>query len=163
MSAGAPTRSRRGRRVAVAVIGAVVLLAAVAAIAGAGGEFESFPRARLVSGTQQDRAPAWTKPCWKVARWSGFSTCLHVAGRVVWRQGHDGDGDGDRHLFVVSRLHVHVVKLPRELPMGLPRIGDHVEAVGWMTRGSHGRTELDAVELHWSGRMAHGLPSGAIG
>ncbi|WCB96934.1 hypothetical protein DSM104299_05704 [Baekduia alba] len=160
MSAAAPTRSRRGRRVAAGLAVVLVLLAAVAAVAAAPGELDSFPRARLVSHAQQDRAPRWTRPCWAVARWSGYTTCLHVAGRVVWRQGHDGDGDGDRHLFVVSRFHMHVVKLPRELPTGLPTVGDHVDAVGWMARGGHGRTELDAVQLRWSGRLARGRASG---
>jgi hypothetical protein len=160
MSAGAPTRHRRGRRIAAGTAAVLVLLAALLAIGAAGGEVDSYPRARLISRAQQADAPAWTKPCWAVARWSGFATCLHVSGRVVWRQVHDGDGDGDRHLFVVSRMHVHVVKLPKELPMPLPTVGASVDAVGWMTRGSHGRTELDAVQMLWSGRRGRGLPGG---
>jgi hypothetical protein len=160
MPAAAPPRRRRGRRIAAGLSAAIVLAAAVLAVVFSRGEFQSYPRTELISRAQQHRAPAWTRPCWAVARWSGFSTCLHVSGRVVWRQAHDPDGDGDRHLFVVSRMRVHLVKLPRVLPLPLPPLGADVDAAGWMTTGSHGRTELEVVQMTWSGRSAPRPSSG---
>jgi hypothetical protein len=161
MARAAPLRSRRGRRVAAVLGGAVAFLVAVLAVAGSRGKLDTYPRTKMISAAQQRRAPAWTRPCWSVARWTGFATCLHVAGRVVWVEHDDPDGDGDRHLFVVSRLRLHLVKLPGPMRLpAAPNVGSTIDAVGWMGRGSHGRTELDAIRLTWNGAIVRGPAQG---
>lgn len=73
----------------------------------------------------------------------------------MWVQHHDPDGDGDRHLIVVSRLHGRIVKAARTLPVSdLPSIGTRIDAVGWLMRGASGHDEIDAR------RLVPGGPSG---
>jgi hypothetical protein len=152
---------RRWLRFVVFGVGFGVLLMAVLVAVASRGRVDRYPRAKLVTQLEQSAAPRWTLPCWTVARWSGYSTCLRVTGRVVWRQKHDSDGDGDRHLLVVSRLHVHLVKLAKDFAaVPLPRVGERVDAVGWMGRGSHGRTELATIRFAAGGRVMYGRPSG---
>lgn len=74
---------------------------------------------------------------------------------MIWIQKHDPDGDGDRHLIVISRLHPRIVKLAAVLPVArLPRIGARIDAVGWLSVGASGHTELDAQRYASGGRTA---------
>jgi hypothetical protein len=130
-------------------------LAGGVTIALSAGAYEGYPRTRLLTAEQRSRAPDWTRPCWPTARWSGERICSHVAGRVVWIERNDPDGDADRHLIVMSRLHPRIVKVSRELAVShLPRIGTRVDAVGWRMTGGSGRNEVDAI------RLVPGGPSG---
>jgi hypothetical protein len=142
----------RRRRI---VLGGLLLLAVVAGAAAvvlSRGVYERYPRTALLTAEQQRRAPAWTAPCWGSAPYTDNSECLHVRGRVVWVQKHDPDGDGDRHLVVVARLHARIVKLASVLGVTeLPRLGTSVDAVGWLIHGSSGRIELNTQRLRGSG------------
>ncbi|HEY6759207.1 MAG TPA: hypothetical protein VI318_06940 [Baekduia sp.] len=145
----------RARRIATAILAVIVLVAGVAAIVFSRGTFQTYPRTLLLRADQQRRAPAWTRPCWSSAKYIDKIVCERVTGRVVWIQKHDPDGDGDRHLIVIARLHPRIVKLSIQLPVKtLPRIGSWIDATGWMMRGGTGHMELDTVRLTWSGRLA---------
>jgi hypothetical protein len=99
-------------------------------------------------------APAWAHGCPRADRPWDSTACGHVVGRVVWRQLEDPDGDGDRHLIVVARLRVRIVKLPRRLPLGaaVPGVGARIEATGWIIRGASGEREIVTARLHWGAR-----------
>jgi hypothetical protein len=143
-----PRKRRRGRRVAAALLLVVALLAIAAVVALAPGSYETYPRSALLTAAGQREAPTWTRPCWALAREQREPTCAHVSGRVVWIQHHDPDGDGDRHLVVVGRLHPRVVKIPKELPVSqLPGYGTRIDAVGYLFRGSSGSLEVIAARL----------------
>ena len=152
MAVSAPPRTRRGRRILALLLIAAVTLAGVVLAVLSAGEFQRYPRTALLSAPQRAHAPAWTRPCWPTARYTDKAECQHVRGRVVWIQKRDPDGDGDRHLLVVDRLHPRIVKLSRALGVDrLPRIGDRVDAVGWAMYGGSGRPEINTQRLLWRG------------
>jgi hypothetical protein len=143
------------KRIALGLLAVLVVAAAGLAILLAPGDHRSYPRQEILWPAQQARAPRWTSPCWPTARWTDKAQCVHVSGRVVWTQKQDPDGDGDRHLLIVGRLHPRVVKLVRGMrTAGLPGIGTRVDAVGWLMRGASGRDEVDAQRVTWGGRSA---------
>jgi len=143
---------RRARRVALGALLVVALLAVVAVVAVGPGSYETYPRSALLTAAGQRDAPAWTRPCWAQAREQPEPTCAHVSGRVVWIQHEDPDGDGDRHLVIVGRLHPRVVKIPKTLPVShLPGYGTRIDAVGYLFRGSSGSLEVIAARLVPSG------------
>jgi hypothetical protein len=132
---------------ALAATGAVVALKP--------GSYQTYPRSELVTVAARRAAPAWTRPCWPIARWATARFCGHVEGRVVWIQRHDSDGDGDRHLVVVGRWHPHIVKIAPTLPVSdLPGVGTRIDAVGYVSRGASGKLEINAM------RLVPGGPSG---
>lgn len=151
VAVGRPPRPR-GRRVALATLLVVLLLAA--GVTGPG-SYETYPRSALLTPAGQRDAPAWTRPCWARARKLREPTCAHVSGRVVWIQHEDPDGDGDRHLVIVGRLRLRVVKIPKTLPVSkLPGYGTRIDAVGYLSLGSSGHPEVIAA------RLVPGGPSG---
>jgi hypothetical protein len=130
----------------------LVVLAGVAAIVLSRGVYDSYDRVALIGGARQARAPAWTRPCWATARTEGKPKCVHVTGRVVWIQKHDPDGDGDRHLIIVSRLRPRIVKLERTFPIPrLPRIGTRIDVVGWLDIGASRHHEVRALRYAGGG------------
>jgi hypothetical protein len=127
------------------VFAGVALLIALAVAAS--GRYESVPQAKLQTRSARLQAPAWTRPCWPVR---GFvnARCSRVVGRVIWLQRHDPDGDGDRHWLVLSRFHVRIVKLKKEVAVTkLPGVGDQLEATGVTGEGASGHTEINAQVL----------------
>jgi hypothetical protein len=132
---------------------AVLLAIAAAAFVVAGqGVYETYPRTALYSAAGRAAAPRWTVGCRARRPPAPGRVCANVSGRVVWRQAEDPDGDGDRHLMLVVRRHVRLVKLSRYLTVPrLPRLGTTIRATGYIMRGSHGRDEVDAERLTMSG------------
>jgi hypothetical protein len=156
-AAAAPVRDRvpgrRRRRITRGVLLVLVVLIAAAVALAAPGTHQTYPRTQLLWPAQQAHAPAWTRPCWPTARWTDKVACVHVRGRVVWTQKRDPDGDGDRHLLIVGRLHPRVVKLVRGMRTApLPGAGTRVDAVGWLMRGGSGHAEVDAQRVSWGGQ-----------
>ena len=72
-----------------------------------------------------------------------------MRGRVVWRELDDPDGDADRHLVLLSRFRLRIVKLMpgRDYDRTIPAIGDTVEAVGFTSIGASGHREIVAEAL----------------
>jgi hypothetical protein len=150
-----PRRRRRARRVAAVLLLVIALLAVVAVVLLARGSYETYPRSALLTTAGRRAAPAWTRPCWRLARKRREPTCAHVAGRVVWIQHKDPDGDGDRHLIVMEGLRPRIVKVPPTLAVShLPGYGRRIDAVGYVGYGSSGKREIIAT------RLVPGGPSG---
>jgi hypothetical protein len=162
MEAAARTRPivsrqvRVGRRILLGLLVVLVIVGGIAAALLAPGVHQQYGRTALLTDAQRASAPAWTRPCWPTARWTTKSVCVHVEGRVVWIQKHDPDGDGDRHLLVIARLHPRLVKLVRDMPVPtLPRIGSRIDAVGWLMHGASGRAEVLTQRFRWAGHTAY--------
>jgi hypothetical protein len=152
----------RGRRIVLGGLVVLLLVAGAAMVVFSRGAYATYPRTQILWPAQQRTAPGWTKPCWPTARWTDKATCAHVSGRVVWIQKHDPDGDGDRHLLVIDRLHPRIVKLSRGLGLtALPRVGARVDAVGWLMRGGSGHVELNTQRFMWAG-TTKSTQSGAV-
>jgi len=91
-------------------------------------------------------APSWTMPCFRAtSRYNHEPQCARVRGRVVWREASDPDGDGDRHIVVLSRMRLRVVKLLAD--QALPGVGAEVEATGFTVVGASGEREIVAEAL----------------
>jgi hypothetical protein len=137
------------------VLAVLLLACGVLAIVCSGGTYRSIPRDALITPARQAAGPAWTRPCWASVFDSDQRACVQLAGRVVWMQKHDPDGDGDRHLVVVSRLRPHIVKLDRAFPVHhLPGLGARVAVTGWIEVGAHGREEIRALTYTSGGTRA---------
>ena len=144
-----------GLRIALAVLGALVVgLAAAVLLLGAGGIWERYSARSLESAAQRRGAPAWTRACRLRSVDPTTKVCARVKGRIVWVEHHDDDGDGDRHLLVAARLGIHVVKVPLNLGVGsVPGRGTLVTAVGFDRVGGSGRREVLAERLETPGRI----------
>lgn len=149
-----PTRrlTRRSVRIGLAAAGALVLLAVVVlAAAIRGTRYDTQPLAQLPA-VRERGAPAWSRPCWRPNQppYDGWYSlpCARVEGRVVYRQSHDPDGDGDAHLLVVAGP--HLVNLKFRFAAGaarLPGIGRRVRVVGLLTSGRLSVPEVDVRHL----------------
>lgn len=125
-------------RVAVLV---VVVALGVVVVTAARGVYDVSPYPRDPAS-----APAWTMPCFRAtSRYNHEPQCARVRGRVVWREVSDPDGDGDRHVVVLSRMRLRVVKLLAG--QVLPGVGARIEAVGFTTVGASGEREIVAEAL----------------
>jgi hypothetical protein len=141
------------KRIALGLLAVLFLLVVAGLAVGAPGAYETYPRVQVLWPAQQARAPGWTRPCWFTARWTDKTYCEHVSGRVVWVQGKDPDGDGDRHVLIAGHLRLRIVKLAVSMPIpGLPKVGTRVDAVGWLMRGGSGHDEINAQRVSWGGR-----------
>jgi hypothetical protein len=83
----------------------------------------------------------------------GSDNCSAAAGRIVFVERVDPDGDGDAHFVLVSRQSItgpgiSMIDVKRELrPSPLPGPGDWISATGPVYEGSHGQRQIEAVRL----------------
>jgi hypothetical protein len=83
-----------------------------------------------------------------------LANCATAAGRILYVERVDPDGDGDAHFVLLSREGItgpgiSVVDVKRALrPSPLPGPGDRLSAAGPVYRGSHGQRQIEAVEVH---------------
>jgi hypothetical protein len=83
----------------------------------------------------------------------GSDNCSAAAGRIVFVERVDPDGDGDAHFVLVSRQSItgpgiSVIDVKRELrPSPLPGPGDWISATGPVYEGSHGQRQIEAVRI----------------
>jgi hypothetical protein len=119
----------------------VVLALAAVVVTAARGVYDVSPYPR-----DSASAPSWTMPCFHAtSRYNHEPQCARVRGRVIWREVSDPDGDGDRHIVVLSRMRLRVVKLLAG--QALPGVGAEVEAIGFTTVGASGEREIVAEAL----------------
>ena len=150
--AAARTRRLPARRSVLWVAGALlVLLVAAAAWATRGTRYDTQALTQLPA-VPTHGAPAWSRPCWRPNRapYHGLYTlpCARVAGRVVYRQSRDPDGDGDAHLLVLARSHLVNLKFRHAAgDPSLPGVGRRVVAVGLLSSGRLHVPEVDVRRL----------------
>lgn len=142
---------RRTRRLAVLAGALLVLILLVAAGTVRGTRYDT-QALRQLPAERERGAPAWSRPCWRPNRppYDGWYTlaCARVEGRVVYRQGHDPDGDGDAHLLVVARAHVVNLKFRNAAGgKGLPGIGRRIVVVGLLSAGRMHVPEVDVRRI----------------
>jgi hypothetical protein len=83
-----------------------------------------------------------------------LANCSSAAGRILYVERVDPDGDGDAHFVLLSREGItapgiSVIDVKRALrPRPLPVPGDRLSASGPVYRGSHGQRQIEAIELH---------------
>ena len=79
--------------------------------------------------------------------------CQAVRGRVVFVERVDPDGDGDLHVVVadgsITAPGLTAIDVAVDLrPRRDPRVGDRVSAAGPVQTGSHGQSQIHALEFH---------------
>jgi hypothetical protein len=83
----------------------------------------------------------------------GSGNCSAAAGRIVYVERVDPDGDGDAHFVLGSRESItgpgiSVIDVRRDLrPSPLPGPGDWLSAVGPVYEGSYGQRQIEAVRI----------------
>jgi hypothetical protein len=88
----------------------------------------------------------------------GLSACRTTSGRIVYVERVDPDGDGDAHFVIVDPRSITLpgltaIDLRKGLrPHPLPEYGDLISAAGPVQTGSHGQSQIHALELHVAGR-----------
>jgi hypothetical protein len=149
----APVRPRPRRRQRFATVAGAVLVLIVLAAAGTvqGTRYDTQALSRLPADRERG-APAWSRPCWRPnpAPYDGWYTlaCVRVAGRVVYRQRHDPDGDADAHLLVVAGAHVVNLKFRNAAGgQGLPGLGRRIVVVGLLSAGRMHVPEVDVRRI----------------
>ena len=81
-------------------------------------------------------------------------TCLTTSGRIVYVERVDPDGDGDAHFVVIDPQGITLpgitaIDVRKGLrPDPLPGYGDLISAAGPVQTGSHGQSQIHALELH---------------
>lgn len=140
----------RVHRALLTLLALLLLAVAVVAFLLSRGSYARYPRAEVLSRSASTRAalPAWTSWCRGVRPGDGHFACARVSGRVIWVQKEDPDGDGDRHVILMARLHPRIVKFTKDFPLRrLPGIGDRVTSTGWVQTGGSGHQEIDTIHL----------------
>jgi hypothetical protein len=130
----------------------VVVLAAVAALAGCSGDNDIAPPAKPPVNRAKPKPAARPWPslphCLSTA-----SNCAAARGTIIYVEAKDPDGDGDAHFVLTSEQSITapgltVLDIEKNLrPHPLPGIGDRVSAAGPVYRGSHGQKQIQATVL----------------
>lgn len=113
------------------------------------------PKARTAPRTSPRKAqpPLPRTPCPPA-----LAGCRSAAGRIVYVEAVDPDGDGDAHFVLASRESITspgitVVDVRRDLrPDPLPVVGDRLSAAGPVHTGSYGQRQIEAVAIDVGGQ-----------
>jgi hypothetical protein len=136
----------------------LVILSALILVAGGVGWAvdDQPPQAPRGSGPERPRpAPVAKRPRSRPAvTCAGLTApCRSVAGRVVYVEAVDPDGDGDAHYVLTDRRSITLPGLtavdvaPALRPRRLPKVGEWVSAAGPVQGGSHGQQQIHAVRI----------------
>ena len=130
------------------------LSAVLILLAGCGGGGEETAPAPTPA-PEAERPPELRRaPLRRATCRSAAPTCRAAAGRIVYVEAVDPDGDGDAHFVLAGRGSVTgpgitVVDVRRRLrPRPLPKVGDRMSAAGPVFTGSYGQRQIEAVEVH---------------
>jgi hypothetical protein len=146
---------RRGKAAAVAA-GAIVL--AIASGCGAEGATTSPSTSPQAKAEPTSRSQAKGKRAANAVPAShcrpDLPSCRTVEGWVTYVEAVDPDGDGDAHFVVIDPQSITLpgltaIDVRKDLrPHPLPGLGDLVSAAGPVQTGSHGQSQIHALELH---------------
>jgi hypothetical protein len=87
----------------------------------------------------------------------GVAGCRAVRGTIIFVERVDPDGDGDLHVVLsggsVTGPGLTAVDVaPERRPRRDPRVGDRASAAGPVQTGSHGQSQIHALEFRVSAR-----------
>jgi hypothetical protein len=125
---------------------------ALAALVGCSSEDSDEPRTSATPVEPRAATPP-TSPPRPLHCPAESGNCRAAAGRIVYVERVDPDGDGDAHFVVVSRDSItgpgiSVIDVRRDLrPSPLPGPGDWISAVGPVYEGSYGQRQIEAVRI----------------
>lgn len=140
------------RHVERALVPLIAGSAALAAASGCGGDGGT---------TASSSTPAATVPRETVEPSTcpaGLPGCRSARGRIAYVERVDPDGDGDAHFVIADAQGITLpgltaIDVRRGLrPHPLPGPGDLISAAGPVQTGSHGQSQIHAIELHVAGR-----------
>jgi hypothetical protein len=139
----------------------VGLLVAISGCGGAGDTTNSTatqPRVVERSSSREHRhKPAAVERVEPSHCQSGLPSCRTTKGRIIYVERVDPDGDGDAHFVVIDPQGITLpgltaIDVRKGLrPHPLPVIGDLISAAGPVQTGSHGQSQIHALELHVAG------------
>lgn len=131
----------------------IALAFVVAAALGGCGSDRADPTAsateRAVQPKRELRAPSVPR-----ARCDASAVnCASARGRVIFRELHDPDGDGDLHVVVaggaITGPGITVLDVSKELrPRRDPRIGEIVSGAGPVYPGSYGQKQIQVEQFN---------------
>lgn len=136
--------------------GLSILCLLLALLAGCGSDDgakpESQPRPERSNAPSRDASqPAVVQPSHCPA---GVPECRVTAGRIVYVERVDPDGDGDAHFVIADPQGITLpgltaIDVRKGLrPRPLPGPGDLISAAGPVQTGSYGQSQIHALELH---------------
>lgn len=143
--------------------GLVLAVAALALLAGPGCGEEGGGERSAASRTSDPPAaqagpPSEAETVEPARCEAGRPACRSAAGRIVFVERVDPDGDGDAHFVIADPQGITLPGLTAIdvraglRPDPLPRIGDLISAAGPVQTGSYGQRQIHALELHVAGR-----------
>jgi len=147
------------KRLPLAALAALAVLAMASGCGGASGTTESSTAPRVVErAAPGDRdkpvaetvAPSHCSP--------DLPSCRTTEGLITFVEQVDPDGDGDAHFVVIDPQSITLpgltaIDVGKELrPHPLPGVGDTISAAGPVQTGSHGQSQIHAIELHVAGQ-----------
>jgi hypothetical protein len=142
------------------VLAACFTILALGAGCGGGGETGDGASAAPATG-HADSPKSQPPPAETVAPSHcppGIPTCLASSGRIFYVERVDPDGDGDAHFLIFDPLGITLpgitaIDVGKGLrPHPLPEYGDLISAAGPVQTGSHGQSQIHALEIHVAGR-----------
>jgi hypothetical protein len=128
--------------------------AAAAALALASGCADDSSEPVEAPATPRVERPRPEKPLQRARCPAGLAGCRVAAGRIIYVERVDPDGDGDAHFVLASRDSItgpgiSVIDVRRDLrPKPLPGLGDLLSAAGPVQVGSHGQRQIEAVRVN---------------
>lgn len=136
-----------------------LLVAASGCGAAAGTSNSTVQRPRTVerSSPRQDRDKPAVEKVESSHCQPGLPSCRTTKGRILYVERVDPDGDGDAHFVVIDPQGITLpgltaIDVRKGLrPNPLPVIGDLISAAGPVQTGSHGQSQIHALELHVAG------------
>ena len=136
--------------VVVAVVGTILAARSVDSPFGGTGPRQEPAPAPREEQREREREPARSRPAVRCP--SGVAGCRAVAGRIVFLERVDPDGDGDLHVVLaaggVTGPGVTAVDVrPGLRPRRDPRIGDRASAAGPVQRGSFSQLQIHALRF----------------
>ena len=136
-------------------------VAVLAVAGGCGGESGTTESGSPIPTAVRPAAPAAERPAREKVTTShcpaGLPSCRTAAGRIVYVERVDPDGDGDAHFVIADPQGVTLPGLTAIdvraglRPQPLPGPGDLVSAAGPVQTGSYGQSQIHALELHVGG------------
>jgi len=154
------TRSKaRARRPAALAVALGVALLTLAPGCARSGHVGAGSEPRIIErSTSRDRGEPEAEDVAASHCPAGLPSCRSAEGPIVYVERVDPDGDGDAHFVIfdsqgITLPDLTAIDVGKGLrPHPLPGPGDTISAAGPVQAGSHGQSQIHALELHVAGQ-----------